>query len=99
MGRLVALLTEVTGRANQAFAEVLLPDTIYDDARPERIFRIYNGLGQFQPLPPFCKPLRFTAAENGEKVGRGGLTGIVPAASDPHPLFNRVGLISDGLQV
>src|SRR5690242_7587510 len=99
MGRQIALLTEVTGRAHQALAEVPLPDAVYDDACRERIFRIDNGVGQFQPLRALGKPLRFTAAENGEKVGRRGLTGIVAAAPDPYPLLYRVGIIGNGLQI
>ena len=52
MGGRVALLAEVAGRADNALAEVLLPDAIDDDAGGEWILGIDDGFGQVEaPLP------------------------------------------------
>ena len=49
MRRPLAELAEVARRADEAAAEVVLPDAIDDDAGRQRVVRAGDGLGQLEP--------------------------------------------------
>src|SRR4051812_46796401 len=99
MARAIALRAEVTRGAHKSLAEMMLPDAIDDDTWSQWIRRVGNRLREFQSSGAIRKALRFSGAQDGNKMRRRRFAGIIPVAANPHLLLCNVLLIRDGLQV
>ncbi len=94
MGGRVALFAEVTGRAHNTLAEMLLPDAVDDHAGGERVFRVDDGLGEIEPAVAVRKARGRTLAEDGEEVRRSRFAGTVFIAAQPDAWLRRVCFLS-----
>ena len=78
MGGVFAQETEVVGAANQALAEMFLPDTVDDDPRGKRVVRRDDPIRQSQPSARGAVRggLDFWAwqSEQSKKIGEGFLS-------------------------
>jgi hypothetical protein len=72
---------------------MLLPDPVDHHARRQRIPRIGDRLGQFQPAAALLEGLRRAVAQNREEMMRNHFTQILLGPSDAHPLDLRFGRV------
>src|SRR5579863_7558263 len=93
-----AHLAEVAGRADDARAEMLLPDAVDHHARSERVFRAGNGFRQLEPPTAFLERRRLSRGQDREKPAWGLITQIVRAAANVDANVMRLVGILDGVK-
>ncbi len=69
--RPLAELAEVAGRADQAPAEVVLPDAVHHHARSERVILAGDRAGQLKPAAALREGRRVLNGEDGQEAMRG----------------------------
>src|SRR5262245_57242597 len=84
MRRSFAHRAEVTRRADQALAEMMLPDAVDDHAGRERVVFVRDRIGQFEPSAALRKRRGVIWAQYGEKPSRGVFADILRAAANMH---------------
>src|SRR5215471_21484643 len=99
MARPVPLRAEVTRRAYQPLAEVMLPDAIHHHTRSQWIGRVRDRLSQFHAPCPVVEPPRIARGQNRYEMGRRRSAGVVPVTPNPDPLFRRILFVFDHLEV
>src|SRR4051812_46931986 len=76
MGRPRPVAAEVTGSLHDAAAEMMLPDSVDDDARSERVARVRDPLRQFQTAAALREWLGFAGAQNRRQMPRHDVAAI-----------------------
>src|SRR5947209_14661143 len=82
MGRRLTELAEVSRRAHDAFAKMLLPDAVYHDSRGQRILRIGDPLSQLQAAAALCDGSLVIAGDDAREMPRHQLAQAVVPATD-----------------
>ena len=82
MRRRRRLVAEVVGRADEAVAEMVLPDAIDHDAGGQRIGRARDGVGELEPAAAVAEARAILAGQDFEEAAR-------------HDLARRLGLAAD----
>src|ERR1051325_6224574 len=98
MRRTVPELPEVTRGKHQAGAEMMLPDTVHDDARGKRVRGIGDRLRKLEALLAFVEWPRLAGRKDGEEARGRRIAFGVAIASDPDKLLRGVGVLFDDLQ-
>ena len=81
MRRPFAALAEIVGGADQALAEVVLPDPIDHDAGRQRMVGARQPVGQLPPAAPLGDPRRVLARQDAREAARHGLAGLLVVAA------------------
>ena len=76
---------KVAGRAHQPFAEVVHPDPVHPHPRGQRVLRIDDRAGQFEPAATVSEGYPIGPGKHFEKLPRHGFALVrrIAAAKDP----------------
>src|SRR5262245_6332782 len=88
---------EIVGRADQTFAEVMLPDAVDQHASGERVVLARDGVGQLQPATAKRERTANRAREAFEKTARNDFAEVLRFASDEHGRVSRSGPVKQNI--
>src|SRR5262245_60727174 len=87
-----AQAAEVARRTDDPAPEMLLPDSVHEDAGRQRILRIGNGLGQLLASAPVVELFGIVASDDSQKSPWGRVALIRGVAANVHVEVGWIGL-------
>src|SRR6185295_5217316 len=91
-------LAEIACAADDARAEMVMPDAVRHHARGEWIIRTGDRFGKLQSAAAYLKRRRLSFRQNGQKAPRRLFAGILRIAADGYTQIRRLGGIANGVE-